>query len=137
MKEYAVCLDVVSTELTLKELTAQLGMEPSEDSHDLSSARGREGSWTVTVWRLDSGTAEAASLDAHCWSVLAKARAGNVLESIRRRKLGAYMNIAVFFDTALCTVTIPPSCLEALRDYPLGLEVTCYPSDREPGPQTP
>jgi len=131
MKDFSAFLDVVSTELSLKDLTVQLGMEPSEGSHDLGSPRGRNGSWTVTIWRLDSGATESASLDAHCQSLLAKARAGNVLESIRRLKVEAFINIAAFFDTVACTLTIPPSCLQVLRDYPLGLEVTCYPSDME------
>jgi hypothetical protein len=130
MKNFSVSLDVVSTELRLGDLTAQLGAEPSEDSHDLGSPRGRGTSWPETVWRLDSDAPESAPLEVHCQSLLDKARAAGVLDSLRHlRNAAAHINVAVFFDTAYCSVPIPPACLEAIRDHGLGLEVTCYPSE--------
>jgi hypothetical protein len=136
MKVYSAFLDVISAELSLKDLTEQFGMEPSQNSHDLGSPRGRKGSWKVTIWRLESEASESASLDAHCKNLLAKAQRGKVLESILHLQVDASINIAAFFDTATCSVTIPPVCLEVLRDYPLGLEVTCYPSKMEPDDQS-
>ena len=131
MKEYSVFLDVVSTELRLQDLTERIGMKPSDSAHDLGSPRIlRGGVWTETVWRLESDAPETAPLEDHCRNVLTQARSGGVLEAIHHLQgIRALINIAAFFDTAMCTVTIPAVCLEALRDYPLGLEVTCYPAD--------
>jgi len=144
MKEYNVFLDVVSPELRLKDLTARIGMEPSDSAHDLGSPRTLKGVWTETVWRLESDAPESASLEDHCRNLLTQARSGGVLETIRHLQgIRAFINIAAFFGTAMCTVTIPDVCLEALRDYPLGLEVACYPADMgspepggHPGPST-
>lgn len=72
-----------------------------------------------------------ASLEVHCQSLLAKAQAAGVLEPIRHlQKAEALINIAAFL-TPMCTVMIPRVCLEAIGEYSLGLEVTCYPSDME------
>ena len=132
MKEYSVSLDDISADSSLADLTAQLGVEPSDASHDRGSPRARKSVWEETVWRLESDAPASASLEVHCQSLLAKAQAAGVLESIRRlQKAEALINIAAFFDTAMCTVTIPRGCLEAIREYSLGLEVTCYPSDME------
>jgi len=132
MQEFSVSLDIISTDSSLKDLTAQLGLEPSEASHDRGSPRARKSFWEETVWRLESDASASASLEVHCQDLLAKARAAGVLESIRRlQKAEALINIAAFFDTAMCTVTIPRVCLEAIRDYSFGLQVTCYPSDMD------
>lgn len=132
MKEFSISLDIISADSSLKDLTAQLGVEPSEASHDRGSPRARKSVWEETVWRLESDVPASASLEAHCQSLLAKAQATGVLESICcLQKAEALINIAAFFDTAMCTVTIPRVCLEAIRDYSLGLQVTCYPSDMD------
>lgn len=49
MKEYSVSLDIVSANLTLEDLTAQIGAEPSEGSHEIGSPRARRGFWRETV----------------------------------------------------------------------------------------
>jgi hypothetical protein len=130
MKEFSVSLDVVSSAMSLKDVATQLGSEPSGDSHDLGSPRGRRDFWSVTIWRLNSDASQSAPLELHCDRLLFKARAAGVLAKIGTLKNAtAVINIVAFFDTLCCTVPIPAICLAAIREYQLGLEVTCYPSE--------
>ena len=132
MKTFSVSLDVVSSRWHLNELTTQLGTEPSSDSHDLGSPRGRNQAWQVTIWRFGSQEPESASLEHHCENVLSRANSAGVLKSLRSiPDIRATMNIAVFFDTASCSVLIPSASLEVMARYGLQLLVTCYPSERQ------
>jgi hypothetical protein len=130
MKEYSLSLDIISTESSLQDLTAQLGATPSESSHDLGSPRAGQGFWKETVWRLESGAPASSSLEDYCQSLLEKAQASGALEASRNlRNAKILLNLGVFFDSPMCTVEIPQSCLNAIKDYSLGLEISCYPSE--------
>jgi hypothetical protein len=132
VKEYSLSLDVISAEASLQDLTSQLGATPSESSHDLGSPRGRQGFWKETVWRLESEAPASASLEDHCQSLLAKALASGALEASRGlRNAKVLLNLGVFFDNPMCTVEIPQSCLNTIKDYSLGLEISCYPSEAD------
>jgi hypothetical protein len=132
MKEYSLSLDVISAEASLQGLTSELGATPSGSSHDLGSPRVRQDLWKETVWRLESEAPASASLEDHCQSLLAKAQASGALEASRGlRNAKTLLNLGVFFDGPMCTVEIPQLCLDAIKDYSLGLEITCYCSKAE------
>lgn len=128
MRSFSVSLDVLSSDLRLEELTAKLGLKPSPDAHDLGSPRGRDATWPVTVWRLSSEEPESAPLEQHCESVLTRARSAGLLEAVSTlENVEVVLNVAVFFDTASCTVAFPDSCLRMACEHRIRLEVSCYP----------
>lgn len=134
MKEYSLSLDVISAEASLQDLTSQLGASPSESSHELGSPRARRDSWAETVWRLESEAPASASLEDHCQSLLAKVQSTGVLEASRRiENSRTLLNVAVFFSGPMCTVTLPRACLDIVKEYSLGLEISCYSSAEDTG----
>jgi hypothetical protein len=62
--------------------------------------------------------------------LLAKIQPTGVLEASRRlENAKTLFNVAVFFSSPMCTVTLPQACLDVLREYSIGLEISCYPSE--------
>ena len=131
MTTYDASIEIHSETLSLADLASLLGLAPSDESHDRGTPRAGGGTWNATIWRVNSQVGESASLEEHCADALARALAsglfgrgaGSVPEGVR-----VVLNVTVFFYTACCTVSLPPSCLRAVRSYPLEVEVSCYPS---------
>ena len=53
------------------------------------------------------------------------------LDEIKKKDkdIHAYLDIGMFFDTAMCSLQIPPDCLALLDNSGLTIEVTCYPCE--------
>lgn len=129
MKTFAVSLNITTQSLTIAELSDRVGIAPSPSSHDKGTARVRKGVWEQTVWVLESSQEETAPVEEHLQSIFAKFPPALLhRENILPDDAQVYLDIAVFFDTAMCSVQIPPGCVDLLAGHGIALEVTCYPS---------
>ncbi len=82
-------------------------------------------------WRLSSGLSQTSSLKQQ-FKALYRLIPFQKLDGIK--DIHAYLDIGIFFDTAMCSLQIPPDCLALLDNSGLTIEVTCYPcDDRKPG----
>lgn len=132
MKEIRVSLLITTALLDLSTLSMRLGCEHSPGSHNKGVPRtGAQQPFDRTIWRLDSSAPSSAPLTEHCESIASK------LSATRLRDLGwlppdakIYVDIAVFFSDASCTVSIPSECIDLAKDYGAEIEVSCYPSEQ-------
>lgn len=132
---FSVSIDVMSETLSLSELTRLLALVPSDESHDKGSPQPRGRRWNVTTWRVSSQVPESASLDAHCEDAVTRALAAGLFGPVPvPQDVKVVLNIAVFFDAAYCSIILPPSCLRAIRGYPIEVDVTCYPVSERVNP---
>lgn len=128
MREISVSLDIVSSTATLAELSSALGVNGSSGSHEKGDARPGHKSWEYTTWKCDSKVAEGSSLVEHFLSLfeqlpVSKLSERGVLPSDRK----IYLNIAVMFDAAMCSVEIPTDCIRMLDGLDVMIEISCYP----------
>ncbi len=131
MREMHVSLLVTTTLLDLSELSKQLGCEPSPGSHDKGASRVGRQPFHQTIWRLDSSAPSSASLMKHCESISSRLPAEEFCRPGRLpQDAKIYLDIAIFFNDANCTVQFPIECMEFLRNYNAEMEVSCYPSER-------
>lgn len=132
MKELRVSLLVTTASLDLSTLSKRLGCEHSSGSHDKGAPRavGRL-PFDRTIWRLDSSAPSSAPLTKHCETISTKLSAKDVLHPGRLpQDAKIYLDIAVFFSNASCTVNIPVECLDFAKSYNAEIEVSCYPSEQ-------
>jgi hypothetical protein len=78
------------------------------------------------LWRLDSGLPQNSSLKQQ-FKALYRLIPFQKLDGIK--DIRAYLDIGMFFDTAMCSLQIPPDCLALLDNSGLTIEVTCYPCE--------
>lgn len=130
MKKLLVSLDII-TDLTLSELSARLGRNPSQQySHEKGEARGINDVFTETVWRLDSRIPATATLEEHLDNLAAQCPPAELLRSgTLPQGSRVYVDVAVFFDSANASISIPSKCIDIIRAYGATLEVNCYPSE--------
>jgi hypothetical protein len=128
LKKYSVSIDVVSAEIRLDELNALLGNGATSGSHDVGDRRG-QGTWDQTIWRWDSTAPESAPLDAHLESV------ASFLPGLKVDRLPSecrvFCSIAVFFDTPMATVLLPPQLMQAIARHGVTIEVASYPCEED------
>lgn len=132
MKELRVSLLVTTASLDLSALSKRLGCEYSPGSHDKGAPRaaGRQ-PFDRTIWRLDSSASNSASLTKHCESISSKLPAEEFRQPGRLpQDAKIYLDIAVFFSDASCTVNIPTGCIDFVKSYNAEIEVSCYPSEQ-------
>ena len=134
MKKTSVSLLVTSPSMSLAELTSKLGRTHSSGSYDKgeASAGAKLGKppWPVTVWRFDSDAQSSASLQLHLERLEIQFPAAE-LKRILPAGCEVSVDIAVFFDTANVSATIPRRGVEIIDAYNAKLEITCYPSTLE------
>jgi hypothetical protein len=118
MKRFGVSLDVITSEEKMPDFFASPGI----DSANLSSRRLRDG----TLWRLESLDDEA-SLQEQVESIFALVPPANV----KGNGVRAYLSIAVYYDTATCSMQIPPAFISMLQGSGISIEITCYPTSEE------
>lgn len=131
MRSFEIFLDVISESLDLAQLSARLGCEPSPGSHEKGEPRALGEPFPHAIWRLTSDdTGEMATLEAHCGLLRSRipAELPHRLSTLPADCV-VELNIAVFFDTATCTVAVPDACLELARQCGARLTISCYPSD--------
>ena len=76
--------------------------------------------------KLDSGLPQNSSLKQQ-FKALYRLIPFQKLDGIK--DIHAYLDIGMFFDTAMCSLQIPPDCLALLDNSGLTIEVTCYPCE--------
>lgn len=118
MKRFGVSLDVIVSDGKMPDFFASPGI----DSANLSSRRLRDG----TLWRLES-LEDDLSLQEQVESIFALVPPAKVTGPGVR----AYLSIAVYYDTATCSIQIPPTCISMLHDSGIAIEITCYPTSEE------
>ena len=80
------------------------------------------------LWRLDSGLSQTSSIKQQ-FKALYRQIPFHKLDGIK--DVRAYLDIGVFFDTAMCSLQLPPDSLALLDNSGLTIEVTCYPCEEE------
>ncbi len=129
MKSYSLSIAIVTERYSLDEISPVLGLAYSSTSHDLGSRRGK-GTWNQTIWRLESGAAETASLVEHIESLRSKfSRVNRQQRDALGENCRWLLEVAVYFDTAMCSIEMPRSVAELLTELDLELTLSCYPSD--------
>ena len=123
-----VSLDILSETATLADLSKALGVDASHgSSHERGSARPLHRVWEKTVWRLESDVAENAPLSQHIENILQRVSTVK-LSGALPHDCTVYLNIGVTFETAMCSIEIPPASLQLLSKAGIRLLVNCYPS---------
>jgi hypothetical protein len=131
MKKTSISLLVSSPSMSLDELSARLGRSYSKGSHSKGEvhAGARLGSapWPYTIWRMDSGAVETASVEVH----LERLEGQFPPEELKRvvpDDCGILIDIAIFFDTLNVSATLSRRALKVVENYKADLEISCYPS---------
>lgn len=120
MKRFSVSLDVISLLESMPECFSDAGI----DLERLSSRKLRDG----TLWRLESDFGDSPSIAESIEVLFAMVSPAKV----RGPGIRAYLAIAVYYDTATCSVEIPRECIAMLQGSEITIEITCYPtSDQE------
>jgi hypothetical protein len=79
------------------------------------------------VWRFDSGVSESAPVRDHLEHLNIKLPPSE-LRALLPADCTVCVDIAIFFDTANGSASIPRRGMEIIDGYNADLEVTCYPS---------
>jgi hypothetical protein len=130
MRRFRVFFDVVSESLSLAQISAGLQQIGAPSSHDKGERDPLGTAFPRTIWRLTSDEAgKAATLEQHCAFLRSQIPAEFPSRLARLQDCTAELNVAVFFDTATCTLTLPNTALEFAQDFGATVTVSCYPSD--------
>jgi hypothetical protein len=132
MKEVEVALEIMSSELGLSEISSCLGCSYSSGSYDRGARHGDREPSPITVWRFDSLANRSASALEH-FKDIATRLPGNLvrMKSMAIKDMKIRIQVAVYFDTAMCTVDLSSECIDIAKNYGSGVEVTCYPTKFE------
>lgn len=141
MKEYIVTFEVSSPSLSLHELSDLLGMPGSPYSYSIGSAKEgssplRQRVWNCTTWRLDSDLEGRAEIEEHLQSIADKLPSINLDRAILPADVSLTLDIAVMFDTAMCTVLVPAKWIGVFSEYNVNLVASCYPCHFDDQPQS-
>jgi len=129
--EFDVCLVAVSESSTLAQLSASLGVEPSDGSHDVGDAHllTSRGTWTDTVWQC-AALARTASLQEK-FEEIARRLPAETLQQARALIDRVYISVGVFSDAQVPTADLTPRCLEIAAAYGAAVEVKVYAPDMD------
>jgi hypothetical protein len=130
MKEFIVSFEIISLKYNLDELSSKIGLQFASGSFDKGKVyRGKISE--QTVWKLFSNVDKFASLEEHCKDIFNSLSKVNLLKSEGLPEdWDLTLNIGVLFssDNASCSVSIPNSCLELMKNYRISIEISYYPS---------
>jgi hypothetical protein len=127
---YMADLKLVSSTLSLSEITALVGHPPDPTSHDLGDPRPRGRVWGASVWRLSSAAGDDASLEQHLSELRSRAEKRGLLDKhdppgdLRR-----VLSVAAKYDTFTCTVQLPAALLLPFLGAGFDLVISAYPTD--------
>lgn len=129
MKKVEVALEIMTAELGVSEISSRLECPHSSGSYDKGSRHGNREPSPITVWRFDSQANHSASILDHFKDIVSRLPA-NILDKQRKaiKDMTIRINIAVYFDTAMCTVDLPSECVDIAKSYGSSVEVACYPT---------
>jgi len=132
MRSYLADLDLVSSTLSLSEITALVGHPPDPTSHDLGDPRPRGRMWEVSIWRLSSAASDDASLEQHLSELRSRAEKRGLLDSHDLPSdLQRVLRVAAMHDTFTCTVQLPAASLLPFLAAGFNLEISAYPTSEE------
>jgi hypothetical protein len=132
MKKFDVTLQITSTSLTLGDLSSLMGLEASADSHDRGSAYagfrpGKSAVWEYTIWKARSILDEQMDLDLHIRSVLDRVSLSRLERVCAEHEIKTILDIAIYWDTETCSVSIPSTWLRILGGADIATEISFYP----------
>jgi hypothetical protein len=130
MKKTSVSLLVISSSMSLDELSSKLGRVSSSGSHSKGDAKPRGGQWAETIWRFDSDAQETMPAQNQLEHLAVQFPPAE-LKQILPPACDVSVDIALFFDTVNVSSTISPRGIEIISSYKAKLEITCYPSTFE------
>jgi hypothetical protein len=130
--QYRVCLVVTTESATLSELTAKVGVEPDDDSHNMGDPNllKTRGPWKQTVWRVGTGCSWKAKLEEQFEDIVEqvppkKLRSPGVLPDASK----VYLSVGVFSDDQIPTADLTLRCLAISQSYGASIEVCMFESD--------
>jgi hypothetical protein len=131
MKKVSVALLVISSSLTLDELSLLFGRSPSSGSQNKGDIRraaeaGKE-LWPHTIWRFDSDAPESASVQDQLERLQIQFPALELKRSLPG-DCEVMVDVALFFETANVSATFSQRATQIIVSYNAQLEITCYPS---------
>lgn len=135
MRSFLADLDLVSSTLSLAQVSALVGHAPGSASHDLGEPRTKGPPWDQTIWRLSSTAGGEASLEEHLSALRDHAKELGLLS--RDDLPGDFqrvLSIAVMHDTFTCTVHLPAALLLPFLAAGFDLEISAYPVGQGPAP---
>ena len=126
---FDISLVVTSRNLSLTELSQILGKEPQSGSHCKGGARLTGEKWDCSVWRENARDTNADWRD-QCLSLLREIPANWAdLQSRYPDDISISLDMALFYDTAYASISMPPSLLREILHKNVGLEIAIYPVD--------
>jgi hypothetical protein len=134
MKEYDISFEICTKSMNLSELSTIIGLDCSEDSHEMGNPRGRKRIWEETYWKLFSSEPRMASIEEHLENILSQIMRSKMLRPESRSRFpndcSFYLSIGVFFDedSKDNLLEISPQIMERINNYELDIEVCLYPS---------
>jgi hypothetical protein len=132
MKELEVTFEIATAQLGLSEISSRLGCPHSSGSYEKGSQHGGREPSAITVWRLDSNAARTATMLEHFRDIASRLPARMLQEqNLISADLKICVTIAVYFDTAMSSINLPPECMDIAKSYNSAVEVACYPSSFE------
>lgn len=120
MKKYDVSIVVIGQQLASIELATKFA---------LVQAKGEDSKWV-----MESNLPCTATLQAHIDSLLSQIGSDD-LAKIASGSKELYLDIAAFYDTANCSITLPSQQINKLFSLfqDMDIEITCYPCDETTG----
>ena len=132
MKEIEVTLEITTDQLGLSEISSRLGCPYSSGSYEKGSQHGGRGPSAITVWRFDSNAGRTATILEHFRDIASSLPARMLQQqNLISVDVKICVNVAVYFDTAMSAVNLPPECMDIAKSYNSAIEVACYPSSFE------
>jgi len=130
--EFDVCLVVESESITLADLAARIGVEPSDGSHNIGDPHilKSRGTWESTVWQCCSECPRVTSIEEQ-FKALARRFPAEALQTPQVLPLLSlkYISIGVFTDAQTPTVELTSVCFDIAKAYDATIEIKLYPSD--------
>jgi hypothetical protein len=130
VKRFGVSILVQSPSLNLDELSQKLGRPHSSDSHTIGEPHRGGSAWSKTAWRFDSDASEGASVQDHLENLKARFPPTELV-ALLPADCTVSIDIAIFFDTANVSLSVPRRGMEIANSYNAALEVTCYPVEKQ------
>jgi|ERR1043166_401821 hypothetical protein len=121
---YIVSLDFVADRAergALEKILREMGIPVGE----FKCAQSRRDSGKY-LFSIESTARQSATVEKHVANLWRRVDFDELVEHI---KGNGYLAIGVFYYTATCTITLPPSVLQRLATSGINLEITCYPCE--------
>lgn len=131
MKKYVVSLHLTTTEASLSDLSNLLKIDNSADSHDFGSLRpslpGTPGRiWKKTIWKYEVPPFSSQNLRDNIRSLFQTFPMERLRSPVLPKDTKKMVDVAIYYDTASCTIDLDNESLSELGAYGINLEISCY-----------